>query len=320
MGLVMGQNKFFATLFLALGVCIFGGVSEASSKNLPICYVPGAGGVSEDVLKRFPKELAQRGIQFIIFDIGNVGTVVERASKLARLLEVEVNKNESFRCHFFAYSMGGVVSRYFYNHSELLLKSGKRLDGRSLMASLTTYSSPHRGTPLADWLLRYAPKYAAGMGDLSEERIQIYNDPAYPETYSPTPSSIPVYSYLTYLEKAEESNEFLGKFGFKIIWETYKSRKIDPRNDGIVPQISQALGKVVMSIRAPHGFFSSDLGLRPWAPDVYELQYHTLNGSLSEMAQKGRLEALLSAPHVSTEGLESLQNLNLGVPSSHGQH
>jgi|GEM_PF-1538280 len=309
-----GTQYILSLIFL--GAMAFGSAplgatttSATTQKDLPICYIPGAGGGSTDAFSKFPQELEKRGIRFLTFDIGNVGTVVERAVKLALLMERELDKNPKFTCHFFAYSMGGPVSRYFYSHLELALKTGVKVDARSVMVSLSTFSSPHRGTPLADWLNRYAPRYAAGMDDLSEERMKAYNDPAFPETYSPVPTTIPVFSFLTFLDNADQTKDFLGKFGFKVIWQTYANRGLDPHNDGIIPFISQAVGKVAMTVKAPHGFFSNDLGLRPWAPDVFEAQYHSLNGSLDTLVKNGKLEALIASPRINTDdlGLDNLQ-------------
>lgn len=277
-GLMRGNQKLITRSLLVFS-CL--GATGQTFAKLPICYIPGAGGGSKDAFEVFPKELAKRGIKYISFDIGRVGTVVERAEKLVRLVEDKLNENPNFKCHFYGFSMGGVVSRYFYHHSEMVLKTGQKIPASQIMVSLTTYSSPHRGTPLADWLKKYGHRHTAGMDDLSEESMRKYNEPSFVDTYSPEPQDIPVYSFQTYVNSKNETNDFLGKFGFSVIWETYKNRGLEPRNDGIVPLISQAFGKVLMTIKAPHGYFSEDVGLRPWAPDVFEAQYKLLNKKFS---------------------------------------
>ncbi len=270
--------------------------SQRMSRDLPVCFLPGAGGGNSDSMRRFPEVLRERGIAFIPFELGKVGTVVERAQKFASLLKEHLERNPEFRCHAFGYSMGGPVSRYAYHHLSVKLASGRNVAIKNVFASITTFSSPHRGTPLADWLKRYSPKYSAGMGDLSEVDMVKYNDPAYPKTYSPVPEEIPSFSYLTFIEKREEGDDFLAKFGFDLITKSHQQRGLDPRNDGVVPFSSQAWGQPIAAIHASHGFFSYDIGLRPWAPDFYEAHWRALNEVLPEPGMEDLVKEAFTVP------------------------
>jgi len=78
------------------------------------------------------------GFQVFKTDVPPVGTVMERALVLAEQVDVIIaNASDA---HIIAHSMGGLDARYLLS----TLAFGDRID------SLTTISTPHRGTPLAD--------------------------------------------------------------------------------------------------------------------------------------------------------------------------
>lgn len=280
--------------------------AHAFEKGLPVCFFPGAGGGNHDSMERIPAVLKTRNIRFIPFELGKVGTVVDRARKLQGFFKPILEANPNFQCHVFAYSMGGPVSRYSYHHLSVTLDSGEVIPLKQVFASITTYSSPHRGTPLAEWLRRYSPKFSAGMDDLAEADMAKYNDPAYPATYSPEPTEIPNYSYVTFIKQREEGDDFLAKFGFDLITKMHSQRGIETKNDGIVPAASQHYGQVIAQVQVSHGFFSYDIGIRPWAPDFFETQYHFINGGKVSRAAQLRMRSLLQNPMIeNAEALES---------------
>lgn len=281
--------------------------TQAFETGLPICFLPGAGGGNADSMVKFRDTLKKRGIEYVPFELGKVGTVMERAAKLQGFLAEVLAKNPDFRCHVFAYSMGGPVARYTYHHLSVNLKKGGKIPLRNVMASISTFSSPHRGTPLAEWLKRYSPKYAAGMDDLSEADMRKYNDPAFPETYSPEPKEIPAYSYQTFIKSREEGDDFLAKIGFQLITTIHNDRGQDPTNDGVVPTMSMAFGEVLGRLNASHGFFSYEIGLRPTAPDFFEAHWHFLNGAQPSAATMARIERTLSSPMITQ--VESLRSV-----------
>ncbi|MEO5668086.1 MAG: hypothetical protein ABIR96_08505 [Bdellovibrionota bacterium] len=269
--------------------------AHAMEKGLPICFLPGAGGGNTDSMVHFRDKLQSRGIGYVPFELGKVGTVMDRAHKLQGFLKTILEKNPDFRCHAFAYSMGGPVARYTYHHLSVTLSSGEVIPLKNVFVSLSTFSSPHHGTPLAEWLKRYSPKYAAGMDDLSAADMEKYNSPVYPETYSPEPKEIPSYSYQTYIHSREEGDDFLAKIGFQLIADIHNSRGLDPVSDGVVPTQSQIFGQVLGKLNASHGFFSYEIGLRPEAPDFYEAQWHFLNGDTPSPEAQQRLQNVLES-------------------------
>ncbi len=268
---------------LAVLVILGSGALASSSHagdNLPICFIVGAGGGSQWTLEGFIPEMKSRGIEWIPFTPGNKGTVIERANLVAKLFQNKLDKTPNFKCHIFAYSMGGPVVRYLYHHIPLKVR-GEKVHASSVFKSITTFSSPHLGTPLARWLRKYAPSYSRGVEDLSEEAMVKFNSPEFPETFSPLPEEIPSFSYLTFIEHQDEANTFLMKAGFQLIEQINTARDWDTRNDGIIPLSSQPFGEPLAAVQADHEYFSIDLGLRPWAPDIYEIQWKFLEGNLA---------------------------------------
>jgi len=248
--------------------------------QIPICFFVGAGGGSNSTLVVFKDEMKARGIEWVPFTPGTVGTVVERAVIVGSMIQEKLDADPNFKCHAFAYSMGGPVIRYLYHHVPLKVK-GRKIHTSRVIKSMTSFSSPHRGTPLAGWLRRYAPKYSRGVEDLSEQNMLKYNSPDFPETFSPMPKEIPSFSYLTFIESEDEAQSFLFKAGFQLIVKMYGPRGLDTRNDGIVPLTSQPFGEPLAAVKASHDYFDSDIGLRPWAPDIYELHWNFLEGNLA---------------------------------------
>jgi hypothetical protein len=271
----------------------------AFEKDLPICFFPGAGGGNPDSMVNFKKTLEARNIGYVPFELGRVGTVMDRALKLQGLLTKVLEKNPEFRCHVFAYSMGGPVARYSYHHLSATLSDGRVIPFKNVYASISTFSSPHRGTPLAEWLKRYSTKYTAGMDDLAASDMAKYWDATKPEVFSPEPSEIPSYSYQTFITKREEGDDFLAKFGYQLIQQMHAARGLDTVSDGIVPTESQPFGEVLGKVNASHGFFSYEIGLRPAAPDFFEAHWHFLNGDRPAPEAERRIEKTLSSSMIS---------------------
>lgn len=278
---------------MILGAILLGQTSFAG-ENHPVCFHVGAGGGSKLTLTEMIPLMKERGIKWVPFTPGNVGTVVERAQIFTELLAEEMKDNADFKCHAFGYSMGGPVFRYAYHHLSVTVQ-GKKIPVKSIFKSLTTFSSPNYGTPLAGWLKRYAPEYSRGAEDLSEKNMHKFNSEEFPETYSPVPTEIPTFSYLTLVEKKEDAESFITRAGFQIIEKIYSDADLDPRNDGIVPLISQPFGKPLAAIKAEHGYFAHDLGLRPYAVDIYELQWNFLEGNLEEIEESSTMAATLES-------------------------
>jgi len=91
-------------------------------------------------------------------------SIKRRAGSLADQL-----KHESGRFHLIAHSMGGVDARYYITH----------LGGHEKTASLTTLSTPHRGSTAADHEMQtwYSPhRHLPAIADLTRAAMQQFND------------------------------------------------------------------------------------------------------------------------------------------------
>lgn len=86
---------------------------------------------------------AEGNVQIITPEVEPGGTIEARSRQLEKQIEKEFKGN---RRHIIAHSVGGLDSRY--------LVSPQGLDRSDLVASLTTISTPHQGTSLAEIALR----------------------------------------------------------------------------------------------------------------------------------------------------------------------
>ena len=176
--------------------------------------------------------------------------------------------------------MGGVIGRYLSHHMEF---SDRKVVKERLL-SFTTASTPHRGTPLANFLRRYSPGMFPDLEELDAKGLEKYNNPKYKETYSPEIEGIPNLSYVTYVNSVDDTNGSLGRVGYQYIVKKIQqdnrlnnqSRSI--QNDGIVPRDSQAFGRVIWEREVNHSFFHMETeGSDQYSPmDFFEEHWEML--------------------------------------------
>lgn len=77
------------------------------------------------------------GMRVLVPSLPSVGSIESRATALARQLSEEPGP-----LHLVAHSMGGLDARYWISH----------LGGAGKVVSLTTLATPHRGSPVADFV------------------------------------------------------------------------------------------------------------------------------------------------------------------------
>jgi len=267
--------NFFLALLAAVSL-------QAHAINLSFCYIPGAGGGDANSFEIFPRELAQRGVPFKGFDVRNKGSIQFHAQVFRDLLQAELARDPDFRCHVLGFSQGGLVARYAIAH---LIVQHPLLGARPLsdfVIALTTLSSPHFGTPLPRLIERTGIPIDEGESQLRDDRIHIFNEPAYPDTYSPEIPGIVYSSFRTWLGSASEATNTAKKFSFRMIFNDLQGRGLDPRNDSVVPFETQGFGKVLGDLRLPHGYFSKDYGIRPGPVDFYVHYWEYLAGLRAE--------------------------------------
>jgi triacylglycerol lipase len=87
-----------------------------------------------------PDDLKERGHRVFATAVPPWGSVQTRATQLARQVDSVLSRTHAPRVHIVAHSMGGLDARYIIS----------KLGYGSKVATLTTVSTPHRGSPIAD--------------------------------------------------------------------------------------------------------------------------------------------------------------------------
>ncbi|KAG0380832.1 hypothetical protein BGX24_004376 [Mortierella sp. AD032] len=101
--------------------------------------------------KGIQKALTKLGAKVVVASVPKTGSIKKRAEALHRML---TDTMEGMHVNFLAHSMGGLDCRYLISHIQ---------DRNYHVKSLTTLSTPHRGSPFMDWL-----KESIGVGHLSQ--------------------------------------------------------------------------------------------------------------------------------------------------------
>lgn len=115
-----------------------------------------------DYFKGVRPLLESLGCRVLVTGVSWSGPIEKRAQQLARQLAPEPGP-----LHLIAHSMGGLDARRFITH----------LDGADKVASLTTLSTPHHGSPAADYVCRSFSlfRFSKGVHDLTLARMQAFN-------------------------------------------------------------------------------------------------------------------------------------------------
>lgn len=238
------------------------------------CFLPGANGLTQYSKYTTTSQMIAKGVPFIAFDPGDLGTTQQRAKIFLKQFAALVKKDPDARCHLFGYSMGGLLSRWSANHGVFEGPHGpEAFRGRVL--SITTAATPHFGTPLAKMLRRYWTTAAPGVEQLSEENVKQFNDET-DEAYSPAIAGMPTYSYRTFITRKEDADEPLMLIGFQLISQERRSRNLNPLNDGIVPTENEGFGEVLGDLNISHGYFHVETGYKVPLADFLAAHYSFL--------------------------------------------
>jgi triacylglycerol lipase len=175
----------------------------------------GIGPVRVDYFRRVTAPLAAAGFDVVCARVPPLGSVPARAAALAAALEELPND----RITVIAHSMGGLDARWAIAHH-----AGRRVE------TLVTIGTPHRGTPIADLLVRALPTEALAW--LTTRRLAGFareapDDPAvrYACIVAATGDRARVHPLL------RASHAYLAR--------------VAGRNDGLVPATSQVWGEVL---------------------------------------------------------------------------
>ncbi|KAF8934239.1 Alpha/Beta hydrolase protein [Dissophora ornata] len=100
------------------------------------------------------KALTKLGVKVVVAKVPRTGSIKERAEDLHRFLSSTM---EGMPINFVAHSMGGLDCRYLISHIH---------DKNYEVQTLTTLSTPHRGSPMMDW---FRDNIGVGLLQQSEE-------------------------------------------------------------------------------------------------------------------------------------------------------
>ena len=236
----------------------------------PIVLMHGMGGTGSffDLLDYFyevPQELTSQGYSVHYFAVEPYDPIASRAAEWVDHLDDLVAQGQGRRFNLVGHSQGGLDARYLiWEHAYA-----------SRVASLTTISSPHRGTPMADVVTGAvdispldgeildaaltALSYLMGMGeqeaaeamaDISTEGMAEFNDlyPDHPDVpyYSWAGHSCGILELQCILDyNGEVVNILLGPT-YTLIWA------FGYANDGMVPVESAQWGEFLGELPADH--------------------------------------------------------------------
>lgn len=227
-----------------------------------VVFAPGLGTSGDfyrdqKILSRLFK---RRGYRLVIADTATEGSIQERARSLVESVERQIPQGAF---HLVAFSMGGLDAR-------LALSQGAFKDR---VVSLTTLSTPHRGSPAASWLLEriksssflhISPGLRAALEDLTPEQMNRFN------SLHPDPPGVLFFSMGFYLPPGPEALYTLNP----IIWAGHRVLKDagEGRNDGLVSTVSARWGQSLGEYPGDH--FSETMNLpffgRPITPEIFE--------------------------------------------------
>jgi triacylglycerol lipase len=133
----------------------------------------GLGPVSIHYFPSVARQLEAAGNRVLVPVLSPTGGVEQRARQLKRFLDRKVPHDP---VHLIAHSLGGLDARYMIS----------RLGMAGRVLSLTTISTPHQGTPFADWgirnagwlmrpMLRYLMLSNQAFHDLTRESCRRFN-------------------------------------------------------------------------------------------------------------------------------------------------
>src|SRR3954470_21097185 len=139
------------------------GLNAAMSDRIPILLHHGLFGYDELRfgplrVRYFPgidRALTDRGHPIFVSRVSPTAGVATRARHLKTLLTtyLEQMPRENRRVIIVAHSLGGLDARYLISH----------LGMNDQVAALLTITTPHRGSPYADWCLRNLGKRLRGL-------------------------------------------------------------------------------------------------------------------------------------------------------------
>lgn len=192
---------------------------------------------------RIPTELERNGAQIFYGNHQSARSVEDSGKEIAARIREIVAETHCEKVHLIAHSKGGLDCRWALAHEGVA----------SMVASLTTVNTPHRGCEFADYLLEKAPQalrdrvaaaYRAAMirlGDSDPDFLSaVYDLTAHRcrelDASMPLPDGVICHSVGSVLKKARDGQ-------FPLNFSYYLVKHFDGANDGLVGEASFEWGE-----------------------------------------------------------------------------
>ena len=165
------------------------------------------------------------GLRVITPYVPLASNIQTQALALAKQLQ-----HENTPLHFLAHSMGGLYARYYITH----------LNGHQKVKTLTTLSSPHRGTTAADFICQHFSllKHIPAIHDLTREHMHHFNQQ--------TPD-MPQVHYRTY-----SASRPIPQLPWIVRDLTHRIQAKEGDNDALVSVVSSQWGEHIQTLYADH--------------------------------------------------------------------
>jgi hypothetical protein len=252
----MIKRKLFAIPGSLLGLVLGLAASHGAIAADAICFVPGGSGGSDFIHEEAPKKLAKDHVLFVPFKNGTQGTVQQRAQVFMGLVSKKLAKDPDFRCHLATSSYGGYVARYAYSHLTVQHPTQGTIPFAKIVLSITALQSINYGVPGLEARAKMVNGVPNEEMELSVDYAKHFNSPTFPETYSPWPTTIPVYSVRTFSPNRNEAIRLEHYFLYPLLTKALVARGLNPEHDGIAPLQTQNAGFTLADLHLPHGFFN----------------------------------------------------------------
>ncbi len=146
---------------------------EKISLKYPVLLVHGLAAVDNAFFwGRIPEKLEEVGVKVYHGEAEAWGTIENNAALLAEKVDEILQNNKCQKVNIIAHSKGGLDSRYLISS----LGYGDKV------ASLTTLSTPHRGSKIADYILSNEIFFKPLVKDFVKIMVKLYGDES-PEPY-----------------------------------------------------------------------------------------------------------------------------------------
>ena len=209
-------------------------------------------------LEPFSQDLSTSGCRGFTSAISAANSVAARAAELGHQIDRVLSETGATKVNIVAHSMGGLDARFLISS----LGYGDRV------ASLSTISTPHRGTPVADFLEKIDSHFLAALADLYAAMVLEGSKLANMDTYAAVKDLTTLQSSLFNIHNPDDAGVYYQSWGgakggdisfiLRLNWWFLSNYG---ENDGVIPLASSRWTNFRAPLIADH---FSLVGHYPW--------------------------------------------------------